>query len=161
MFWMRKSGIEVLSTVRAGSTIMQALRCSVLALGMLLLSGVGLVSETRPAGAQDVGRIIRSLRLPVIRDRHRAPSRREKGKVKEEADTKGEKTISGDGKNLGTKGEQEVKAEPTRVGDGGSGTNGPGPGGGGSDKGQTGGPGPSEKGPSEKPRGEAPDFTPR
>jgi hypothetical protein len=162
MSWFRKNEIQPVLVIRPATKFIRVIRYLAMALGVLLLSSIGWVSEIRPAGAQDIGRMIGGainggLRVPIIRERHRNTRRsRERNG---ESDSKNDKNPVGDGKTFGSKGEGEPKIDATKVGDGGS-SKGPGSVPEGGDKGPGSG---SEKGPapSEKPQGEAPNFTPR
>jgi hypothetical protein len=165
---LRLNEIRPMSVVRPGTALSRGLRYAAMALGVIVLCGGG---EVRPAAAQDFGRIIGGaisggIRGGLgIRERHRETRRtkgknsessakeKEKEKEKEKADNK----PVGDGKTFGSKADDDSKVQTTKVGDGGS------------PKGQSSSPDggnrsrESEKGPapSEKPQGEAPNFTAR
>lgn len=160
---LRKSETRPVSVIRLGAVSRRALRYAAIALSVCVLSGIGGVSDVRPAAAQDIGRIIGGairggLRIPIVRERHRS-TRRTKEKNNESESRDDQKPV-GDGKTFGSKGDDDSKVQPTKVGDGGTpkGQSSPpdsgdkGRGSGGNDKGP---------GPSEKPQGEAPNFTAR
>jgi hypothetical protein len=162
MSWLRKIEIRPVLVIRPATKFIRAFRYSAMALGIFLLSGIGWVSEIRPAGAQDIGRIIGGaisggFRVPIIRERHR--NTRHSRQRNDKSDTENDKNPVGDGKTFNSKGEGDSKIDATKVGDHGS-SKGPDSVPEGGDKGRGSG---AEKGPapSEKPQGEAPNFTPR
>jgi hypothetical protein len=167
---LRKKVNQNLSIICLDAKFFRVLRYAALALGVFLISGIACVSETRTAGAQDIGRMFggaiqNGLRVPSRREPRHRTNRRNKEDDEDSKDSKTDKNTKdgnsksfgdkGDGnsKSFGDKGDGNTKVETTKVGDGGSGSN----------KGQGSGSGGADKAPppSDKPRGEAPDFSPR